>query len=142
MSRILVVDDDKYMVEALAIMLTYELGYDVITAVNGYEAIAKLRKNDIDLIITDLKMPGIDGFALVNSVLQKGMRIPAIVITAFHTPEDEKKAEALRVFAYLTKPFDNDYLKELVHKALEHSDGKQAGKPPYSCVENNFLALC
>jgi len=124
MPRILVVDDDKYMVEAIEIMLTYELGYDVITAFSGYEAMTKLRKNNIDLIITDLKMPGIDGFALVKSILQKGKQIPAIVITAFHTPEEQKNAEQLHVFAYLTKPFDNDYLKNLVHKALERGGQK------------------
>lgn len=121
MSRILVVDDDKYMAEAIAIMLTCESGYDVITALSGYEAMAKLRKDAIDLIITDLKMPGINGFALVESLLQKGIQIPVITITAFHTPEEQKRAEHLHVFAYLTKPFDNDYLKALVCKALEHS---------------------
>jgi len=119
MSCILVVDDDKYMAEAISIMLTCEAGYDVITAFSGYEAMTKLRKSNIDLIITDLKMPGIDGFALVKSILQRGTRIPTIVITAFHTPEDEEKAEELCVFSYVTKPFDNDYLKELVHKALK-----------------------
>lgn len=123
MSRILVVDDDRNMAEVIAIMLEYELGYDVITTFSGYDAMAKLRDGNIDLVITDLKMPGMDGFALIKLMRQRGLQIPIIVITAFHTPHEQERAEQLRVFAYLTRPFDNDALRDLVHKALEHHGG-------------------
>ncbi|MFC1713310.1 response regulator [Candidatus Poribacteria bacterium] len=120
MSRILVVDDDRYMAEAAAIMLVCESEHEVVTAFSGYSAMAELRNKDFALVITDLKMPGMDGFALLESMRQSGMQIPAIMITSFHTPEEEKRARKLNVYAYLTKPFDNDELKALVHKALEH----------------------
>ncbi len=120
MSRVLVVDDNRYMAEVVAIMLMCESGYDAITAFSGYDALAKLRRNSVDLVITDLRMPGMDGFALIESMRQKGKWLPIIIVTAFHTPEDQRKAEQLQVFAYLTRPFDNDELKNLVRKALEH----------------------
>lgn len=122
MFRILVVDDDRNMAEVIAIMLEYELGYDAITSFSGYDAMAKLRDGNIDLVITDLKMPGMDGFALIELMRQNGMQISVIMITAFHKPQEQERAEQLGVFAYLTRPFDNDVLKDLVHKALEHHE--------------------
>lgn len=122
MFRILVVDDDRNMAEVIAIMLQYELGCDVITTFSGYDAMAKLRDGNIGLVITDLKMPGMDGFALIELMRQRGLRIPIIVITAFHTPQEQERAEQLGVLAYLTRPFDNDALKDLVRKVLEHHE--------------------
>ena len=119
MPNVLVIDDDRNMAEVIAIVLEYELGHNAITAFSGYDAMARLREVDIDLVITDLKMPGMDGFALIELMRKRGPYIPTIVITAFHTPEEQKRAEQLHVFAYLARPFDNDDLKDIICKALE-----------------------
>lgn len=120
MPNILVIDDDRNMAEVIAIMLEYEMGHNAITAFSGYDAMARLREIDIGIVITDLKMPGMDGFALIELMRKRGLHIPTIVITAFHTLAEQEKAEQLHVFAYLTRPFDNDDLKEIIHRALEH----------------------
>ena len=104
MYNILVVDDDKEIVKAIEIYLNKE-GYNIIKAYNGEEALKKLEKNEIHLIILDIMMPKKDGIETLKDI-RKGKTIPVILLSA--KSEDEDKIEGLDLGAddYITKPFN------------------------------------
>lgn len=126
---ILVVDDEKSMRELLSIMLSGE-GYQVDTAPNAESALEKMELADYDLVIADLKMPGMGGIALLKKIKERWPKLLVIVITAhaslgFEPPfTGDTAVEAMRLGAYnyLKKPFDNDAIKEMVSRALMQKD--------------------
>ncbi|CAG35105.1 sigma-54-dependent transcriptional regulator [Desulfotalea psychrophila] len=126
MKKILLVDDDKGHRTMLKVNLG-ELGYQVITAGDGDEVLAKLTKNKIDLILLDMKMPRIDGLATLSLLSQQNNRIPVIVITAFSSMENAIEAMKKGAFDYVTKPVDIDNLHIAISKALH-----QKISPPLS----------
>ena len=116
--RILVVDDEASLREVLTIMLQRE-GYDVETAADGASAQTLLREADFDLIISDIKMPGVSGIELLRFVREHAPETMMIMITAFSTSEDAVEAMKLGAFDYITKPFRNDEIRLIVRNALE-----------------------
>lgn len=119
MKKLLIVDDEKSMREFLAIVLRKE-GYYVVTADNG-EAALRLVEGDIfDLVMTDMKMPGLDGLELLRAVKEVSPRTIVLMITAFATTENAVEAMRAGAYDYLTKPFQIDEVKLLIHKALDH----------------------
>jgi len=102
--KILVVDDDPIAREVVFSILSRE-GYAVISAMDGFEAIDLLRKDNFDLLITDLVMPGIDGIELIKSALKINPDLATVIITAFGTLDIALKAIDLGAFDYITKPF-------------------------------------
>ncbi len=128
MSKILIVDDEKLflkiLVEGLKNRKEME-GAEILTAYNGREAIEVLRKTpDMDLVITDLRMPEVDGFQLISYMTKKHPNIPIIVMTAYGSRELEKTIEEKGIFHYIEKPIDFD---ELVQKASSRISAKQRG---------------
>ena len=118
MNKILIVDDEQGMRELLSMMLRRE-GYDVVTAANGEAALASIQAEIFDLIITDIKMPKLDGISLLRSVKELSPDTIVIVITAFGTAETAVDAMKLGAYDYITKPFKNEEIKLIVQKALE-----------------------
>ena len=118
MSRILIVDDEQSMRELLSIMLRKE-GFDVTAAANGESAIKALQGDIYDLVITDIRMPKIDGIALLRTVKDISPETVVIVITAYATPETAVNAMKLGAYDYITKPFKNEEIKLVIQKALE-----------------------
>jgi excisionase family DNA binding protein len=102
--RILVVDDDEAVRDLIARALT-AAGYDVARAADGLAALERVAERGIDLLITDLRMPGMDGLALVREARRAAPGLPVIIITGFSTEETATDAVALGVAGYLTKPF-------------------------------------
>ncbi|HXX81779.1 MAG TPA: response regulator, partial [Thermodesulfovibrionales bacterium] len=102
--RILVVDDEPVVVKSCERTLTPE-GYKVDTASNGKEAIGKLGKDNFDLVITDLKMPDMDGIELIRWIRNSKPNIGVVVITGYPSQESIKEALGLRILDYLPKPF-------------------------------------
>ena len=104
MQTILVCDDDKQIVEAIDIYLTGE-GFKVIKAYDGYEALEYLDKNEVDLLIVDVMMPGLDGIRTTLKV-RENSSIPIIILSA--KSEDADKILGLNIGAddYITKPFN------------------------------------
>lgn len=117
MKKILVVDDELNMRLVLKTLLTKE-GYDVVTAADGHEAMKFLRMGDIKVVVTDLKMPKIDGMELLERVVVDYPSTPVIIITAFGTIATAVDALKKGAFDYITKPFDQDELKGIVQKAI------------------------
>ncbi len=120
MGTILLVDDDEGLRGVLAFALSSE-GHTVIEAVNGREGLDALRASPVDLVITDLKMPVMDGITLLRTMREEENTRPVIVLTAFGTIEEAVEAMKLGAFNYLTKPYNRDELRLVVENALEQA---------------------
>ena len=119
MARILVVDDDQGMRDYLEIMLSRE-GYDVNTVPGGKKALTLCRKRKFDLVITDLKMPGMDGVDLLKSLKEVSPETMTILITGYASGETAVAAMKEGAYDYLEKNFEPDDLKKLVRDALRN----------------------
>jgi DNA-binding NtrC family response regulator len=117
--KILVVDDDLEMCRLLSDVLSGE-GFKVLTTGDSLEASKTLKKEDFDVIITDLKMKGLKGLDLLEEADKVAPTTPVIIITAFGTIESAIKAMKMGAYDYITKPFQMDELVLIVKKALEH----------------------
>jgi excisionase family DNA binding protein len=102
--RVLVVDDEASIRELLSKTLALA-EYDVDTAPDGRAAIERLRLGSYDLLIADLKMPGLDGLSLIREAKRLKTELPVIIITGFSTESSAIEAVNLGVAGYLTKPF-------------------------------------
>ncbi|MBN1546634.1 MAG: sigma-54-dependent Fis family transcriptional regulator [Syntrophaceae bacterium] len=125
MANILVVDDDQGIREILEIVLTQE-GYDVTSVEDGVKAMAKCRRQKYDLIITDLKMPKMDGIEFLKAVKEISPESLVILITAYASGETAVKAMQEGAYDYLEKDFDIEDLKVLVQNALNKKGLKKA----------------
>ena len=116
MFHILVVDDDKHIRYVLKELLEIE-GYTVFTAHDGEEALNIHFENHIDLIIVDIMMPKLDGYAFTKQIRQYNMDLPILMISAKQLPEDRKKGFLSGIDDFMSKPLDSEEL--LLHiKAL------------------------
>jgi two-component system NtrC family response regulator len=119
MDTILIVDDEKNYLVVLEALLSPE-GYEIVTTDSGQEALRLFRGSDIDLVITDMKMPGMSGMELLEACKATNGDVPVIMMTAFGTIEMAVEAMKKNAFHYITKPFQNEQLKVTVKKALDN----------------------
>jgi len=120
--QIMLIDDDIALLKLLAMRLR-AAGYSVETAESGEQALARLAAVQPQLVVTDLRMEGVDGMALYNAVHQRYPAVPVIIITAHGTIPDAVDAIQRGVYGYLTKPFDSRTLLKSVEEALRLSGG-------------------
>jgi len=118
METILIVDDEKNYLVVLEALLSSE-GYEVITVDNSIDALEHITNPDLDLVITDMKMPGISGMELLEEIKKINFDLPVIVMTAYGTIEMAVDAMKKNAYDYITKPFRNEELKLTIRKALE-----------------------
>jgi two-component system response regulator PilR (NtrC family) len=119
MSRILVVDDELSLREMLEIFLSQE-GHEVLTAADGAKAIAILTEEDnIDLVITDLRMPGAHGMVVLDRCRELHPNTPVVVMTAFASHQTATEAMKMGAYDYFSKPFELDEINQTVERALE-----------------------
>lgn len=118
MNTILVADDEISMIEMLEIMLGRE-GYKVITAQSTEKAIKTLDKKEIDLILSDIKIPEDGGISILRASMQRDRTRPVIMITAHGSAETAVEAMKIGAYDYITKPFNLDELKIIINNALE-----------------------
>ncbi|HPY34563.1 MAG TPA: sigma-54 dependent transcriptional regulator [Smithellaceae bacterium] len=118
MNKILIVDDELNMRLVLTAMLKKE-GYEIASAADGSEALSILKSGPIDAVITDLKMPNVNGMELLNHMNDKHPAIPVIIITAHGTVATAVEALKKGALDYITKPFDLDELKNVISKAMK-----------------------
>ena len=136
---ILVVDDELSMREFLKILLTKE-GYTTETAVDGEDALSKIEKNSIDLVISDIRMPGVGGLELLSTIKQSQPTLPFIIITAFASPDDAVQAMKHGAYDYITKPFKVDEIKSVIHSALESKkNSEENNKETPSALFHNII---
>jgi DNA-binding NtrC family response regulator len=119
--RLLVIDDEKNIREGLAEYLI-EDGYDVTCAQNGEEGWELFSNGDIDLVITDLKMPGLDGRELMRRILSSSPGFPVIILTGHGTIEQAVAAMRDGAWDFLSKPVDLDHLSLKIKRALDNRE--------------------
>jgi DNA-binding NtrC family response regulator len=125
MKTILVADDDKNVRLLLETELILE-GYRVILADGGLKALRKVKLEAPDLVILDLKMPDLHGLEVLRIVREKNKELPIIICTAYEKMQDDYTIWSSRVAAFLTKPLDIDYLKDIIYELLHEK--KQPGQ--------------
>ena len=118
--RILVVDDESNLRKVLAALLRRE-GYEVDTAEDGAEAWDMLADDDYTAVLTDLRMPNLDGMGLLKRMAQSIPDLPVIIVTAHGTIDAAVEAVKLGAFDFITKPFDQQELAKVVAKAVSTS---------------------
>ncbi len=117
-AQILVVDDEPSLRKVLSAQLTRD-GHDVLVAADGEQAVTALRDHHIDVVISDLRMPKMDGLALLKHVANEHPDVPVIMITAHGTIDTAVTALKNGAFDYVTKPFDREELRAIVRKAAQ-----------------------
>jgi nitrogen regulation protein NR(I) len=116
--QVLIVDDEPNLRKILSAQLSRD-GYDVMTADDGEQGLALLKEHHIDLVITDLKMPKVDGMTLLRKALVDEPELPVVLITAHGTIDTAVEALKSGAFDFVTKPFDKDEVRQIVAKALK-----------------------
>jgi DNA-binding response OmpR family regulator len=121
-SKVLVVDDEKNIRLTIAQSLQ-KLDLEVEDAVNGEEALQKIRQDDFQLVLLDLKLPGMDGMEVLRKVRSFNKRIKILIITAHGTVENAVDAMKLGAVDFIQKPFTPDEIRGFVTKALARTEG-------------------
>ena len=129
---LLLVDDDPDLLKLISLRLT-SVGYRVRTAESGEAALAAIAVTRPALVISDLRMPGIDGLALFDAIARQHPALPVIILTAHGTIPDAVSATQRGVFGFLTKPFDSQELLQKVSAAISLS-----GNGPVAPAEDDW----
>ena len=119
--NVLVVDDEPKLCDLLSSALSQNR-IQVFTASNGLQALEVLEQEDIDLVISDWRMPGMDGPQLLAEIKQRYPNLPVIVMTAYSTVKNAVQSIRNGAYDYIAKPFDIDELDITVSKALQFRD--------------------
>src|SRR6266704_1839715 len=144
--KILLIEDDASIVGGLKKELQVE-GYEVAVSERGDDGLAQAKAQPFDVVITDLKMPGLSGLELVEQLHASKPKLPIILMTAFGTTETAIEATKLGAYDYLLKPFDMAELLDLVAKAVAcnrlMSEPVEMGEPPsnQSAIIGNSRAM-
>jgi DNA-binding NtrC family response regulator len=117
-NKILVIDDEKRMCDSIKVLLS-NIGYEVDTAENGRVGIDKLKTQDFGLVITDLMMPDLDGFAVMKHIKENCPNTLVIVITGYASVESAVRAIRSGAYDYILKPFDFEIIKISVERAWD-----------------------
>ena len=117
-ARILVVDDDSLSRYSLKEMLSLA-GYPVRTAEDGEDALGLLNESPCDVLMTDVSMPGLDGFGLLKAVMEKHPDTIVILMTGYGTIEDAVRGIRMGAYEYITKPLNDDEVKVSIERAIE-----------------------
>jgi DNA-binding NtrC family response regulator len=117
-ARILIVDDERSMREMLAILLRRE-GHDVATAESGRTAIDLIASRPFDVVVSDARMPDVDGLEVLRQARAANPSVIAIMVTAYGSPDLIRGVETLGVNDYVEKPFNTEVLKFRIRKELD-----------------------
>jgi nitrogen regulation protein NR(I) len=120
-AKLLVVDDEANLRKVLAATLQRE-GYEVVQAADGAQAIELFDRGGFDVVVSDLVMPKVGGFEVLKHVLDRAPDVPVILITAHGTVDSAVSAIKAGAFDYITKPFEQEELKQVIGKAARHHD--------------------
>ncbi len=117
--KLLVVDDEPDMLRLLSMIIKDKTPYEITTTNNPLEALELAKRGGYDILVTDLKMPGLDGIELLNAVRAFDPDIPIIIITAYATAESAAEAMDKNAFDFITKPFRKEQIVFTIEKAVK-----------------------
>lgn len=135
--RILVVDDEESLRRVTQLRLQ-QAGYEATTASDAAEALEIIARHPQDLVLTDLKMPGMSGIDLLRRLREDYPEIIVILVTAFGTIESAVEAMRIGAYDYLIKPVNADALKLVIERALEHHRLREEVKNLRSAIDRKF----
>lgn len=118
-AKILIIDDEADMLVMLEMLITEKTPHEVVCTNNPFEIQDLLSRHDFNIVITDLKMPALDGIEVLEAVKKKDPDIPVIVITAFGTLEAAQEAVHRGAYDFITKPFRKEQILVALERALE-----------------------
>jgi two-component system NtrC family response regulator len=137
METILIVDDEKNYLTILSALLEDE-GFEVLTAPGGSEALEVHKSSDLDLILTDMKMPKMDGIELLENIKEDDPDLPVIMMTAHGTVDKAVEAMQKGAYTYVLKPFDNERLIIYVKKAISMYQVVKENRRLRDAVESQY----
>jgi DNA-binding NtrC family response regulator len=117
--KLLIVDDEPDMLKLLSMIIREKTPYEPVTTNNPLEALELARQGGFDLVIADLKMPGLDGMELLEAIRRVDEDLPVIIITAYGTVESAMETMHKGGFDFITKPFKKEHILYTVDKALK-----------------------
>jgi len=117
--KILIVDDEIDMLALLKLIITEKTNYEVDTTNNPFEVMDLLKKGDYEVLIADLKMPGMDGIEVIEQSKNIDEYLPIIIITAYGSTESAEEAMHKGAYDYITKPFRKEHILITIHRAME-----------------------
>jgi len=116
--KLLIVDDEPVMLRLLTMLIKEKTPYEPVITNNPFEALQLAKEDSFDLIIADLKMPGLDGAELLEAVKRVHADVPVIIITAYGTTETAMKILQKGAFDFITKPFKKEQILNAIDKAF------------------------
>ena len=125
MAHILIVDDEVDMLALLAMIITNKSTHGATTTNNPLEVPKMIQEGKFDLIISDLKMPGMDGVELIAAVRKIDESIPILIITAYGSVDSAEDAVLKGAYDYITKPFRKEQILIAINRALEWKEMKK-----------------
>jgi CheY-like chemotaxis protein len=132
---ILVVDDEE-LIRSLVVTLLSKLGHSCITAIDGIDALEKMKGNKIDAVITDIKMPNMDGIILTREISRQYPELPVMVMTAFDEEYSAGIAISVGAREFIKKPFSLDEFAIRLHKMINDSKVVKKMKSEKNVDEN------
>jgi DNA-binding NtrC family response regulator len=146
--KILAVDDEPHMLKLMERIIKEKTPYGIKTTHSSLEIPEILEREEFDLIITDLKMPGMDGLDILRHIIEKNRREEVVIITAFGSLESAIEALSLGVFDYITKPFKKEQIIFAVNRVMRWQKMKREvaeisgifETEPYEQAQNVFKA--
>ena len=117
--KLLIVDDEPDMLKLLSMIIKEKTPYEALTTNNPLEALELAKQGGFDLVIADLKMPGLDGMELLEAIKRVDDDIPVIIITAYGTVESAMEVMQKGGFDFITKPFKKEQILYTIDKALK-----------------------
>lgn len=118
-ATIVIVDDEPDLLDLLKLILTEKTTHKILTTTDPHQAIEWCKKYNADVLISDLRMPEMEGIELLKIIKQMDPNLPLILITAFGTIESAVEAMRHKAFDYITKPFRKEQILMTVDKALQ-----------------------
>jgi len=140
MARILLVDDDASLLDVLALALE-DAGHDVVTARDGIAGLRKAEQGGVDLVVSDVNMPGIDGFSLCRKLRDKGVVVPIVLLTARDGEIDQALGLELGADDYVVKPFSTRVLLARVTALLRREQLRASANAVRSVIRAGELEL-
>ncbi len=136
-AHILIIDDEKNYLLVLQTLLEDE-GYTVTALSDPETALAFLQESEVDVVVTDMKMPRITGLDVLERVKKQWPYIPVLIMTAFGTIESAVETMKYGAFDYITKPFSNDELLLSIHNAVELAQAHREYKLLQEAMQERF----
>jgi len=140
MARLLLIDDDSALVEVLGLAFT-DAGYDVISAADGATGLIRIKDDRPDLVVSDVNMPKLDGFALCRELRADGNTVPLILLTSRDDEIDEALGLELGADDYVAKPFSTRVLLARVASLLRRQTARAGGAPSGPALAVDELKL-